>query len=958
MKNQKKTSRIIRFVHHKSKGIISILLAVVFIPFMFLGTTLVELVRYNSTARAVDQSLALSELSVLADYDPYLMERFGLLAIDSENVDEAALSASVKTYLDLQKTTDMSGASITDVSAAGINSLNDPKIMQQQIQSYAAVLAPYDMTVNGLEIDKMIKQIDDLFLKANCLDSMLKMIQSGSDVIDSEATMFEKIDSLNDELTAVKDANRKYDESYTSWKDSVNALIEHLNNEPDRDDYKKKNPDGTESFDESAYNSAMDDWNSTKDDLIKDAEDKRDKYAEAIGETAAAMEKLSSAVDEVNTAMTGFADKIEAFGYSALDYEVAANNKAIDDKISGLKEQAKTAGEEDAERIQQQITALNNTKDVNSNSSKIAKEIDTNTKETETEVRNVMTSLDTGVINLLKTKLDNEKEKVAGYSVSGVSSGSSEPSEEDYHSAQDLNKYTPDLLQTLKDQATEALSSNLLEQVKGLVKAMRSLFKMDGVYSVGLDVNIQEGVYNALPSRTEFNYSEPDFMSGDREKSDAYKTAMGLNIEGNVGNGDDVTRIENEFQAVVDSLQEFVDKSDKLSDDLTGGDDPITKFVKFLNNLKEVICATVTLMQNTVTLIADVVSHPGAIATMFERKAVLMDYLIKTLPNRTNYTSGTTLTGYKYSKIGLPDANTASQFVQYAGGVGFASSALYAPFSGRQESCFSGAELEYVLAGCRNEIANQSIVFGWLYVFRLICDIAPVLTNTEVQNISNALSAVPYAGPFLKIIYIVATVFTEPLVDCLILVNGGDVQLVKIKNSKSFVYLTPSGIIEFAKEMTTVKIAGITSQTDGTAQKIREQTNKDITNLQKQWSENTGESYTPVPAFSNPQSAPEPKRQGFDKFAHTALDDINKLSYTEHLYILMLLLGNTDKYTRRTADIVQMEKILKGDDSYLINYSYTGVRAEAKGSLVQVFPIPSLSSSSVLSFDRVVYRGY
>ena len=953
-------SKIIRFLSKKSKGIISVLLAVVFIPFMFLGTTLVELVRYHSSARAVDQALASSELSALADYDPYLLQRFGLLAIDQSGIEDGNLGSVVKSYLDKQHTTDMAGARITGVSAEGVYALNDTKILMQQIQSSSNVLAPYNMAVNGLAIDSLIEQIDDLLLKAKCFDKMLDMVSSGAEVIDSEVDLFEKLEGLYDELKKVKDAKAKYDSDYEKWKDSVNALIDHLNDEPDRDDYTSKNPDGTEDFDESSYNAAMDEWNSKKADLIADVDNKKSNYSTSVGNAASAMGALSTAVGEAMDSLSQFSDKIESFEISSAKYDVATFNNEIDDKVKALEEKGKTAVGEEKTQIENEIASLNNTKDIGSNVVNVNSEIADNTKSTRDLTDDLINSLETATIDFLKNKLDEEKARVDEYSANSISSGSSAPSEDSYHSATDVGNYTPELLDAIKDQALETLKNDALEQLKGLVKAMQSLFKLDGIYSVGLNANISDDLWNTLPTNTTYSYDAPLFAQSDLELSNKYKAGMGFSASPEDDPGIAVLHMEELFNAVINSLESFVNSAEGIITFTYDITHPIKSLKQYLSLLKEVFVSVVTLVKNTVELVSFMTQKPDAILSMFQRRAVLMDYLVNTMPNRTTFSSGSTLTGYKYSSIKLADVDLAAQVLTFGGRSGLVASNAYSLIHGafRQDKCFVGAELEYIMAGTQSEIYNQMQVFKWLYVFRLLLDVAPVLINSEVQQISNALAAVPYAGPFLKIIYIVATVFAEPFADCIVLVNGGDVKLIKYE--KSDVYLTPSGITGFVSELTTIKIAGLTSQTDDTAQKLREEANKDIVDLQKDWEKTTGVSTEYVKPFANTKDPVKPDVSKGVEFRDDYLTALNERNYTEHCFILMLLLGSNDSYLQRTADIITMEKTASAGagETFHIENAYTCIRAEATGSMVQVFPIPSLSSSSVLSFDRVEYRGY
>ena len=67
------------------KGTIALFLAVLMTPFLTIAMLLVEMGRYNSAVSILDETLGVSSVSVLAEYDQYLQNRWGLLAVGQEN---------------------------------------------------------------------------------------------------------------------------------------------------------------------------------------------------------------------------------------------------------------------------------------------------------------------------------------------------------------------------------------------------------------------------------------------------------------------------------------------------------------------------------------------------------------------------------------------------------------------------------------------------------------------------------------------------------------------------------------------------------------------------------------------------------------------------------------------------------------------------------------------------------
>ena len=74
----------------RTEGIISLLLIVLLVPFYSVAAILEEVGRYQSALRGLDSAISSSEMSVLAQYDQFLMDRFALLAIDqNKNIEKA-----------------------------------------------------------------------------------------------------------------------------------------------------------------------------------------------------------------------------------------------------------------------------------------------------------------------------------------------------------------------------------------------------------------------------------------------------------------------------------------------------------------------------------------------------------------------------------------------------------------------------------------------------------------------------------------------------------------------------------------------------------------------------------------------------------------------------------------------------------------------------------------------------
>ena len=79
---KKKTCKI--KIQNCCKGASSLFLAVLLTPFLTILMLLVETGRYNSVVSILDEAMGVSSNSLLASYDKYMKDRWGLLSIDQE----------------------------------------------------------------------------------------------------------------------------------------------------------------------------------------------------------------------------------------------------------------------------------------------------------------------------------------------------------------------------------------------------------------------------------------------------------------------------------------------------------------------------------------------------------------------------------------------------------------------------------------------------------------------------------------------------------------------------------------------------------------------------------------------------------------------------------------------------------------------------------------------------------
>lgn len=336
-------------------------------------------------------------------------------------------------------------------------------------------------------------------------------------------------------------------------------------------------------------------------------------------------------------------------------------------------------------------------------------------------------------------------------------------------------------------------------------------------------------------------------------------------------------------------------------------------------NIYKAMIAAVKLMAATVIFLAAVISWVLEIGANFFTLTVsgpkewynsllLYGYGAYNLPNRTNYDSGRTVSDYPYKKV--------YQLAGGSGGNDAVTGALrdFAPIGDETgtDEMFKGAEAEYVLVGSTSELQNQGVAFFNLYMLRLVLDFWAVWKNPEVS----AVAAV--AGPGSLLVKL-AVVLAEPMLDSLILVNGGEEYLFK-----KTVYLTVTGLPDLMEDLN--DIASISENLKG---KIKDAIKGD---------ENSA-------AGTDKGASDKKKKDRFDA------------SYTEHMLLLTLLSVNQTTFMRRIQNLIQMEAAANSQ-AFDLDKAYTYIYSDVKYTLNPMFNIDSLTKNGLFTATRRQYSGY
>ena len=897
-----------------TKGAISLMLAALMLPFYSLAAILIETQRYQSSVRALDELLGTSSVSVLANYDKYLHDRFGLLAV-AQSPEENALSASLLSYLNKNQLTDIAGLDMDSVSATGLYPLANTAVLRRQIEEYGKFLVPAKVAADFGNIEDIVKELEK---KATGLLNVVKLISSASSAVGAEADSIAKADELKEVSNAVQKADTAYDTKYSEWKRAVKDLIAHLatdcpDQETDADGYKT--------------------WQKTAEDLRDAADKAKDAYVSAISSLVGKLDQLEKKVDEV----------------------IAANANAITTKMDFA---ATAAGE-----MYQGSHAGDDTyKDQDKVAGALEGAVSAGTGNYGNKLDDALKSYDNDSIEAAVRQLGKEKEALENFRTDALTG------DKTYHAAKvdSLADYS-ELEKVIKETESEIKKQKLWDVIDSLLKSLKSVFKIQFLYDPSLNCVLDEGFYQSnsggLPSgkdRSDPANALPVGSAEDEARSTRYLTMIDPDVDPDNPYNDPEVAIENLIKKINQEISRLQEDGDTLKN--------FNGLKKWLKALADA-CNTVVELLGDVTKLVDLLVKQLAetLTTGLPRKILLCGYMAYNLPNRTNSLSGSTLTGYSYAKIPYGECATTevnSLLVDPLTMISYAYGAFGG--TGTKAKAFAGAELEYVIWGDTSEARNQSKEAMILFIIRTLINMIQIPANPEVATV---IAASNLAAPLVAILY----VLWESACDVMVLVNGGDVATVKTTP-----YVTVEGQVEFAKALVSLplkkeaadKSAKAAAEADSGSTPGTGETDK----TDKTDETGTGDTSTGDTSAGTETGDTGSGGSGNSSGSGGLLSKIDflALNYTQHCLLQMILFSNTNGVLRRMTDIIQTEGSsycvenasvsqragVNLAQTFDVDESFTVIRSQATGKMSQLLPIPSLSTDPVLGLDRVIYRGY
>lgn len=922
------------------KGAISLFLAVLMTPFLTIAVMLVEIGRYNSAVSVLDEALGVTSLSTLANYDDYLQERWGLLAL-SQDLDINALYAN---YLDTNSAVMGSALSINKVTAAGGYALSDADILEAQLMEYCKLNAP---TKLGSEIASKVAGLTgltDALKGLKSLGNIASLLTKGVSTLDSGITMAESAEELKKAADELDKLKTEYDDNYKAFSKAMNTLIDNLKEKKEQEELKAPLDKELKTLQEELKKleekeTKTDAEKKANQEAIKNKKEEISEKEKEIKPYKDAIDKLNKTIKSNRTSLTKAKDK-----YATTISNITANLKTFREHMANCEEavlqiQENVAGAvSDGISIGQDLIKKRGDLEENEKDLKALKE---DLKKWEEDGKS---KEDPGYIAGLEYKIALEEKVTQLQTEIG-----------ELETASALSGAVEDGIGKMADEWKESSGEYSDATIGAYITAFEALHrKVNGVDSAKITVSTAKATKETYKNVAVAGYIAADEIQAylDEQEKDLKEGSLKALLEGLMAIYNKLMGLSVFYEAKLNSVIDLNYYNTNYGG-LPGGasaENPIlnimknigtickeggeflahlakAKLKKMLEDLKSMVENLISLFENIKNLITDFLTNIAELFTTPD-KWYTAAYCTYNLACRTDFsdasnnTSVVTMTGYKAGKESFNKPLSGPGIPGFGELIGLINTIVESMTGTGKDIMFTGAELEYVMFGSTNEIVNQLYVFVVMYLIRMLSSIPAIMADAEVQSLA---SAATLGYPVVIALY----VLLEPLVQTVLLVNGNEQALIP-----SEVYLSPSGLPKLVCEL--VWFCNLTdAESEALSNKMIDASVTD----RKKYDDNLK------------KYKAEGKKVGF------SLD----FNYKDYCLVVLLLTVTKDRQIARLSNLIQMETLCyyqnqKVKKDFDLSKSFTFLDVNAEVDVNQI--LPSLIDSSLFSVTRKHYRGY
>ena len=227
----KKCAKFFRRYINGTKGVISLFLAILMIPFVSIAAALLNLARINSAVAIFDEALCNASNSTLGTYDAFLKKRFGLLAIAQSSDDpnkegysaQELIQETFQFYMEQNLGVLNNTYVSTETTAAGVYPLTNTDVLLSEVMECSKYTIPVELLVDGLSLEDLLSSLlKSLNPLAHILDAVGARINLESKFMRSQLDM----EALVESLEKCEEEEKKYPEFYKKFSTAVNTYNE------------------------------------------------------------------------------------------------------------------------------------------------------------------------------------------------------------------------------------------------------------------------------------------------------------------------------------------------------------------------------------------------------------------------------------------------------------------------------------------------------------------------------------------------------------------------------------------------------------------------------------------------------------------------------------------------------------------------------------------------------------
>lgn len=979
MKTKKRKNAFFKKYINGTKGVISLFLAILMVPFVSIAGALVNAGRINSAVAIFDEALCNASNSVLGTYDEFLRNRFGLMAISQDTSDGGTkygvisekysaenLLNDMFTYYMRQNVGTLSNTYTNmTLDATGLYPLADTEILLPAVLDAAKYTVPVKTSIDWLSLDDMVDK----------LTSGLKIFSSIADVgsgvtgsVTAVDTLMEKKDALCEKIdevnTAESDYNTAYD-SFASAASSFNTLVGYINNTYSSLNYwqgevnRLKNANNTllttiETLEEEIEALKNDeDENGNPIDHEEEIKEKEEELEKIEKENKTVVEEYDTAVANRNAAQSEYNGYVSQFEGKRTAVVTAKDNYY--DAIIALRDAVASSGDA-VEDFQDAAASL------------VSQGVST--------VGNVVSATYTISTEAKKDQIQEMKNENQNYAYQQTLAGYEDNSTyvtHYYNLQQENNTAIGNIQDEINNQKNE---STLVKEAVSAANETNSTLsnfantsrreEYQKIYDdlSALAVNVSN---RTVPSGySTMSYSDLYYsldLPVDADDVDDVIESIEEDIVNNIGWG--VAKAIVSFVKALFEISVFSDPDLAANIDTTlyssNGGLPSEIDRSLYPLTSEYDAEDAALSQQYKDILnsysaADIYPDSTNMGNLFE---TLMSYIDQLLNLVTNFKLGnlseigticnniiSLLINCELSKLAADMMTTVYSKMLLVGYISY-NTANRTTYTGKALTgasyalpektindgyCFSGAETEYIYAGGMSEKDNQKTTFNSMWLVRILLDIAPVAMDSTVASLASSLGSVTF-GIGAVLVYLLFFL-AEGFVSTIILANGGKVPMVK-----SFIYLSPGGVLKLLEALFSLKLSAAAKQS------VYEGASSCVTTMSSDAEIPSYEAYKQV-----------------EKENSENLLNLFTWDYTKTLQLLLLFCRSSDTMIKRLADIIQMEAsyhaATDGVASYGFNLdnSYTYLRVS--GSFDTTLFMQLTDETGLTSQERIIYKGY